>query len=84
VPEALHSSLADFGIETDPVKYGYKVAYAHKLFQRHRRKCPNAELLIGRLIQIPTFPESAEDILEKVERAWIKVEHCSPSISTAS
>jgi len=52
--EKLLNSLKESGIELDVLKYNYKCGYKHPLFLNTFKRCENAELLIPRLIQLPT------------------------------
>lgn len=49
----LHAALADAGIKTDVVAYGYKPGYRHKLFAGLGGHCPHAEALTARVVQFP-------------------------------
>ncbi|MGH9598869.1 MAG: DegT/DnrJ/EryC1/StrS family aminotransferase, partial [Terracidiphilus sp.] len=52
-----HEALAQAGIKSDVVHYGYKCGYRHRLFAGGQWHCPNAERLVQRLVQLPSDVE---------------------------
>jgi perosamine synthetase len=70
---ALHQRLAEHGIETDPVRYRYKVGYRHPITQRWARECRQAENLIDSLIQLPTGAADPRELAARVAAAWAAV-----------
>ena len=59
---AWHEALAEAGIKSDVLAYGYKPGYCHPLFAASTSYCPNAVSLVGRTLQFPnkiTDPEAA-------------------------
>ena len=73
---ALASALAGVGIATDAAKYGYKCGYKQALFAGRSAPCPNAEALLGRLIQLPT--DSADPAATAASFSAIMGEHTAP------
>jgi len=67
--EGLHHRLAQEGIETDALKYGYKCGYQHRLFAGAAAHCPQAEALLQRLIQLPTDIADPAALASRVLRA---------------
>lgn len=53
----LHSALADAGIISDSIRYGYKPAYRHPIVACDGLSCPNAEALIADFVQLPTVED---------------------------
>jgi dTDP-4-amino-4,6-dideoxygalactose transaminase len=62
--------LADAGIKTDAVRFRYQIGYNRPLTSRWQRRCPNAEALIPRLVQLPTDNVDAEKVAQTVDGAW--------------
>jgi len=44
------------GVPVDQVKYGYDVFYCRPVYSHISASCPNAEMLVDRLIQLPVHP----------------------------
>lgn len=60
--EKMHA-LAERGIRTDQIAFGYDVFYRRKAYADLRVSCPSAEDLVSRVIQIPVHPKiTSEDI----------------------
>lgn len=55
----LAKKLYKLGITSDVITYNYRVCYDHPLFKKNKKylytKCPNAENLTTRLINLPTY-----------------------------
>lgn len=55
--------LAALGVETDPIRWRYRVSYRHDLFTRWARPCPGAEHLVDNAHQLEVDPNLGADEL---------------------
>lgn len=62
-------ALAERGIRTDQIAFGYDVFYRRKAYADLRTFCPNAEDLIDRVIQIPVHPKITAENINQIAEA---------------
>ena len=73
----LAKKLYKSGIASDVITYNYRVCYDHPLFKKDKkylyRKCPKAEKLTTRLINLPTYENLTKKDLDYIVKTIKKI-----------
>lgn len=64
--DELRHYLHDRGIESDIIKYGYRLIYEHSLFQGTGNSCRNAEALLRTSVTLPTHPGVSLKVIDRI------------------